>query len=180
MSRALLLGGLSGAALLLPVAGLSGTVPTPTPEIGGTGGVPFVERGTPGASLVGFEVWEDMYGPHRVVSGLRPLFRTASGRAWGHLHGRRCGQGPFLIEARKGYAVADLDIRGGDRVDGFSVLFRREGGPARSESYRSGWVGGRGGGEHSRLLPGGAVVGLCGASGDQMDRLGLLLSAVSP
>lgn len=126
---------------------------------------------------MGFEVWEDTYGPHLVVGGLRPLFHTASGRAWGNLHGRRRGQGPFFIEAKAGYVVADLDIRGGDRVDGFSVLFRKEGNPRSPEAYRGGWIGGKGGVEHRHLLPRRrAVVGLAGASGDQLDRLGLLYS----
>jgi hypothetical protein len=151
-----------------------------TKEVGGNGGIPFEEVCPDGGVLIGFEVWEGDYSTHLVLRGIRPIFRTAAGRVVGNLHGEKSDQEPIVIEANEGYAVANLDIRGGDRVDGFKAsLWHYDSYDGRlhsGDAYKLEWVGGHGGVEFHRLIPapGRIVVGITGASGNQVDRLGLL------
>jgi hypothetical protein len=115
-----------------------------------------------------------------LIRGLRPIFQTANGRIRGSSHGYTPDQPGKIVEAKEGYAVAALEIRGGERLDGFQLLFwkiRPSMGRLDAEgAYKSDWVGGHGGGKARNALSsdGRAVLGIYGASGADMDRLGLI------
>ena len=151
-----------------------------TKKSGGSGGGTFAEVCPQGGLLVGFEVWEGDWAGHRIIRGLRPIFQTASGRVRGSSHGDTPGQPHKTAEAKDGYAVAALEIRGGDRLDGFQLLFwkiRPAMGRLDAEAtYKSDWIGGEGGGKARNALSsdGRAILGIYGASGADMDKLGLI------
>jgi len=151
-----------------------------TKKSGGHGGGEFTEVRPEGGLLVGFEVWRGNYAGHLVIRGIRPIFQTAAGRLKGKGHGNVKGEPGVTVEAKEGYAVAAIEARGGDRLDGFEVLFWKippsmwrlnaEG------SYKSEWIGGKGGGKSRHPLGsnGQPVLGIFGASGAEVDRMGLI------
>ena len=150
-----------------------------TKKVGGHGGTDFFEVSPEGAILVGFELWEGDYYGHRIIRGIRPIFQTAHGRVPGKVHGKQHGQ-PTKVEAKDGYAVAATEARGGDRLDGIQVLFWKIHGFDVSldaeGSYKSDWIGGGGGRKalHPLSSNGSPVIGISGASGDDVDRVGLV------
>jgi hypothetical protein len=160
-------------------AAAKSAVPEKTKRVGGPGGGSFIDVLEEGAILVGFEVWQGDYSGHRIIRGIRPIFQTASGRVPGSLHGEEDGA-PTKVEAKEGYAVAAIEARGGDRLDGIQVLFwkiRPSGVSLEAEgSYKSDWIGGKGGGKalHPLSSNGNPVIGIFGASGNDVDRVGLV------
>jgi hypothetical protein len=151
-----------------------------TKKSGGSGGGAFAEVRPEGAYLVGFDVWEGDWSGHRIIRGMRAIFQTATGRIRGSGHGHTSGHPSKVVEANEGYAVAAMEVRGGDRLDGFQLLFWKIR-PAMwrldaDASYRSDWIGGSGGGKARNALSsdGRPVLGIFGASGSDMDRLGLI------
>lgn len=154
-------------------------VPEQTRKVGAMGGDAFAEVYPDGGLLVGFDVWLGDYGSHRIIGGIRPVFETAGGRARGQSHGTTNGNPDVVIEAKEGYAVAGLDARGGDRLDGFKVLFWKihelDVSMDAEGSYQSAWVGGQGGSKpHPLSSNGQPVLGISGGSGVAVDRLGLI------
>jgi hypothetical protein len=150
-----------------------------TRKIGGGGGGKFIDLAPEGAILVGFDVWKGDWAGHLIIRGVRPIFQTAHGRVPGKRHGVENGA-PIRVEAKEGYAVAAIEARGGDRLDGFQVLYWKIH-PAdinldAEGSYKSEWVGGGGGhkGRHPLTSNGNIVIGITGASGEDVDRLGLV------
>ena len=129
--------------------------------------------------MVGLEAWEGDWAGHRIIRGLRPVFQTAAGRVRGQMQGTATGQAK-VAEAREGYAVPALEVRGGDRLDGFQILFwkiRPSMGRLDAEgTYKSEWIGGGGGGKarHALGSDGRLVLGIYGASGSDIDKLGLI------
>lgn len=150
-----------------------------TRKVGGKGGGDFIEVMPEGAILVGFEAWKGDYYGHLIIRGIRPIFQTAHGRVQGKRHGSDYGI-PMRVEAKEGYAVAAIEARGGDRLDGFQVLYWKihpvDATLDAEGSYKSEWVGGGGGrkARHPLTSNGNAVIGISGASGDDVDRLGLV------
>ena len=149
-------------------------------KVGGEGGYNFFEVRPEGAVLVGFEVWVGDYTDHVIIRGLRGIFQTAHGRVTGTLHGKKTGPST-TVEAKDGYAVAAIEARGGDRLDGMQVLFWRIRGVDVSleaeGSYESRWIGGAGRqakSPHPLTSNGNPVIGIAGASGDGVDRVGLV------
>lgn len=150
-----------------------------TKKIGGGGGGRFFEVSPEGGILVGFDVWTGDWSGHKIIRGIRPIFQTARGRVPGQRHGVANGN-PVRVEAKEGYAVAAIEARGGDRLDGFEILYWKihpsdinldaEG------SYKSEWIGGGGGHRfrHPLTSNGNPVIGIAGASGEDVDRLGLV------
>ena len=73
-----------------------------------------------------------------------------------------------------------VELHTRDRLDGFQLLFwkiRPSMGRLDAEgTYKSDWIGGGGGGKARNALSsdGRAVLGIYGASGADMDRLGLI------
>ncbi|EDY19329.1 hypothetical protein CfE428DRAFT_3014 [Chthoniobacter flavus Ellin428] len=150
-----------------------------TRKIGGGGGGRFFEVLPEGGLLVGFVVWTGEWAGHHIIRGVRPIFQTSHGRITGQRHGVENGA-PIRVEAKEGYAVAAIEARGGDRLDGFEVLYWKIH-PAdinldAEGSYKSEWIGGGGGhkGRHPLTSNGNPVIGIAGASGEDMDRLGLI------
>jgi len=160
-------------------AAAKSAVPEKTKRVGGHGGGNFIDTLEDGAILVGFEIWQGDYSGHRIIRGIRPIFQTASGRVPGGLHGHADGAST-KVEAKEGYAVAAIEARGGDRLDGIQVLFwkiRASDVSLEAEgSYKSDWIGGKGGGKalHPLSSNGNPVIGIAGASGDDVDRVGLV------
>lgn len=151
-----------------------------TKKSGGSGGGKFRELRPEGGLLVGFETWHGDWNGHRIIRGIRPIFQTAAGRIRGAGHGNTPGDPHATVEAKEGYAVAAIKTHGGDRLDGFQVLFWKiRPSMARLDAegaYKSEWVGGKGGGKsrHPLSSDGRPVIGIAGASGADIDRLGLI------
>ena len=89
---------------------------------------------------------------------------------------------PTKVEAKDAhYAVAAIEARGGDRLDGIQVLFWRIRGVDISLDVEGShteqiWIGGGGGKKalHPLTSNGNPVIGISGASGDDVDRVGLI------
>ena len=151
-----------------------------TKKSGGGGGGAFAEVRSEGGILVGFDVWQGNWAGHRIIRGIRPIFQTAIGRVRGKSHGYAPGKPATTVEAKEGYAVAALHARGGQRLDGFQVLFWKvRTSTARLDAdgaYKSDWIGGQGGGKtkHPLSSDGRPVLGIFGASGADVDRMGLI------
>ena len=153
-----------------------------TARAGRASGGQFREEPGGGALLVGFMVSEGgVAGGHAGIKGLRPIFRSSRGETLGGEHGPAS---PNKIVAKPGYAVAGLLINSGDAVDGFEVIFARVllsgAGLNIADSYRSKWMGGRGGSAQTLGKDGRLVVGCFGSNGDWMDSLGLLMKGPAP
>jgi hypothetical protein len=150
-----------------------------TKKMGGLGGDKFIDVMPEGALLVGFEVWQGAPRGRMIIRGIRPIFETAKGRVPGTLHGTENGE-LTRVEAKEGYAVAAIEARGGARLDGLQVLFWKihtfDVSLVPEGEYRSEWIGGKGG--HPSLHPLGAngrpVIGISGASAEDVDSLGLI------
>ncbi len=152
---------------------------TKGPTTGAPTGDEYTETAPDGGILIGFELWKGSFrGSMLVVGGIRPIFLTPKGRVLGKVQGRSAGTAT-VVEARPGYAVAGIDVKGGDRVDQMRVVFMKIGYmSARLESagsYKSDWFGGKGGEKERHFYPNQKLIlGIHGASGDQLDRLGLV------
>jgi hypothetical protein len=151
-----------------------------TKKSGGGGGGSFAEVLPDGGIVVGFDVWQGSWAGHRIIRGVRPIFQTAIGRVRGKSHGNTPGKPSVTVEANEGYAVAALEAKGGERLDGFQVLFWKIR-PTMMRldadgAYKSEWIGGEGGGKakHPLSSDGRPVLGISGASGADIDRLGLI------
>lgn len=151
-----------------------------TKKSGGHGGGAFAEVRPEGGILVGLELWQGDYFGHLVIRGVRAIYQTATGRVRGAGHGNIHGEPAARIEAKDGYAIAAIEPRGGDRLDGLQALIWKIH-PTTSRldaegAYKSDWVGGHGGGKkrHPLSSDGRPVLGITVASGDQVDRLGLI------
>jgi hypothetical protein len=154
-------------------------VPNKTRRVGGGGGGKFIDVLEDGALLVGFDLWKGDYAGNEIIRGIRPIYQTAEGRFPGGLHGEKTG--PVIkVEAKDGYAVAALEARSGDQVDGIRVLFWKirfaDVHLEADGAYDSDWIGGRGGhkARHPLSSNGNPVIGILGASGTGLDRLGLI------
>jgi len=153
--------------------------PKETKKVGGGGGGNFIDVPNGGGILVGFKVWQGDYSGHRIIRGIQPIYQTATGRVPGDLHGEKNGA-PTTIEAKDGYAVAAIEARGGDRLDGLEVLFWKihavDVSLDAEGSYKSEWIGGKGGSKSRHPLTGNGspVIGISGASGSDVDRVSLI------
>ena len=146
-----------------------------TSLIGGGGGGKF-EDVQPTAKIVGFVVTTKRFAGHVVIGAVQVLF-SASRRVYpSQIHGHP-GNKPVLIQAKPGYAVGAIVGKGGQRLDGFKVVFMRDrkGQLDPKDSYESDWVGGQEGGDETILGGDGRpVVGIYGGCGAEFDGLGLV------
>ena len=143
--------------------------------IGGKGGGAFSETSTAGALLNGVRITVGPVYGNPCISSIQPLFRTASGKVEGTVHGKQQGNA-MTVEARDGYAVAGFVMKTGWAVDGFKVVFMRIKDDALDpgDRYESPWYGGRGGGAETPLgCDGQPIIGLEGRAGDGLDALGI-------
>lgn len=148
-----------------------------TRKAGGGGGGPFEEVGGEDALLTGLVAHTGDFAGHRVLIAVQPIFRTANSTKMGKRHGVGRGNG-ITLDAKPGYAVGGVTFHSGDRIDGLEIIFMKVK-PDRlgldvADSYKSAWVGGRGGGPIQVAATGNPIVGIFGASGLELDSLGLI------
>ncbi len=138
---------------------------------GGGGGGAFDEVGPAGSRLVGFHLVDG-----GAINVLQPMYRGPGGVVAGVSHGGNPGTAVDVI-AKEGYAVGAISVRSGEWIDAMRVVFMRIRGKRLdpSDSYESPWYGGSGGGETKLGGDGSPVVGVFGASGDNIDSIGLNL-----
>jgi hypothetical protein len=117
-----------------------------------------------GCLLIGLEVGVGQRAAgQQVISSLRAIYQSGQGRILGAMQGKQ-PQRTVTLEARHGYAVAGLTVKGGARLHGLSVTFMAVNGQTleRSRSYESAWAGGAEGKKHSLAGDGRLVVGIFG------------------
>jgi tetratricopeptide (TPR) repeat protein len=143
----------------------------------GTGENAFRDLPTAPAHVVGFDVGYGEFFGSPVISAIRPIYQTPAGRTPGTAAGiAKQGTKPTRVEAKPGYAVGAISVRAGAGIDGFSVTFMQiEGDRLNPEkSYKSAWLGGRGGAPPRELGGDGApVVGIFGRTNDENRVVGL-------
>lgn len=149
-----------------------------TDTVGAPTGTDYGDTQPEGAVLVGLDLWKGNFENNLVIRGVCPIFQTATGRVRGPKRGN-CDGSPTTTEAKPGFAVAGIEAKGGLRVDGLEIVFMRihVSGIAldSSGSYKSEWVGGKGGGKPRRLVPNQKpIIGIFGGAGSELDRIGLL------
>ena len=150
-----------------------------TPIAGNQSGTPFFDLGEKSALLVGFE-----YSSGQKIGWIRPVYRTKDDSSAGDRYGGNRNEA-IRIEAGEGYAVGAINVKNGDYVDGFEIVFMRvkAGGATldKTDTYKSEWCGGTGGGGPRTLGGDGRpVVGICGRSGADVTGLGLVQKARPP
>jgi hypothetical protein len=126
----------------------------------GHGDDPFREV-PDGALLVGFEV---SYGNRNAIKSVRAIYLSERGQLMGRFCGFPSSQVRRVV-AKPGYAVGAITVKSGLWIDGFSVTFMEIKGDALDpeKSYKSDWLGSRGGGAETRLAGDGSpVVGIFG------------------
>ena len=149
---------------------------TKSPRVGGGGGGPFQHTPEGGGILTGVIVTSGNYAGNHIVGSVQPIYRTPAGRTVGP---RFCNPGSpeTVVEARDGYAVGGIVAKGGDRLDGFKLVFMRLKGDRLdpNDRYESDWLCGRGGGGEAPLgCDGKLVVGLHGGTGLEFDGMGIV------
>jgi WD40 repeat protein len=136
-----------------------------SPLLGGAvRGDEYADLPEEGALLTGLEVSVGPYKDVEVIHSLRPIYRSRKGRLLGTQHGKQTAR-VVTVEAKEGYALGCLTIMSGSGVDCFAATFMAIDGKALdpARSYRSEWVGGRGGRAPVSLVGDGTpVVGIFG------------------
>jgi len=144
---------------------------------GGNGGGPFEVLPVKPSVLIGFEyTTSTFYGGHLTIKSLRPIFRTRDGESVGEWHGVPHGEAR-RVKAKNGYVVAGIVAKTGHRVDGMRLIFMRvkNGRLNSDDTYRSDWIGGRGGGAETRYAANGCpIVGVYGRQGHDVDAIGFI------
>lgn len=144
---------------------------------GGGGGGAFTNTPDKPSVLVGFDyTTATFYGGHLTIKSLRPIFHTSEGDVVGKWHGVP-HRTPKRIRAKPGYVVAGVIAKSGHRLDGMRVIFMKVEYDRLNpdETYRSNWIGGRGGGPIVQLAgDGDAIIGLYGRQGHDLDALGFV------
>jgi hypothetical protein len=156
-------------------AAASNATLTKTNRIGHDSGARF-EEGNARDALVGLSASVKHIFGRDAISSIQGIYQSGRKQLPGPQHGKVNGK-PVSIVARPGYAVAGIIAHGGDRLDGFRVVFMRIKGRGLdpSQTYESDWVGGQQGSVPIHLgCDGNPVVGLFGGAGDWVDGLGLV------
>lgn len=152
-----------------------------SPVAGAAGGGPFVEIPAEPSVLIGLEyATSRLYGGHLTIKAIRPIFLGRGGESFGNWRGEAQGA-TQTVKAKDGYVVAGIVAKSGHRVDGIRLLFMRvkNGRLNPDETYRSPWLGGRGGGAESLYAANGdPIVGLHGRQGNDLDALGFMQAAI--
>ncbi len=144
----------------------------------------FRDVAPPKGLLTGLEVGLGKWADNDVVTAVRPIFTTAAGEEiLGQQHGADTSH-VTRVTAKPGYAVGGLTAKAAAVVNGFSVTFMKIDGDRldSKQTYQSDWIGGRNGGQESRLGgDGAAVVGIVGrANSRDCTGLGLVLHLAAP
>lgn len=142
----------------------------------------FYDVGPNQGVLIGFQytIGQNPLGGSSVES-LTPLYVRSSGKAMGNTRGPRGDQPATVLEARPGYAVGRVDLRGASVIEAMSVIFMRyENGVLNAnDSYRSNTIGAEGAQESQTTVrlrtdtrP---FVGIYGKASNGINELGLLV-----
>jgi len=127
--------------------------------------------------LIGFEyTTSTFYGGHLTIKSLRPILRSRDGESVGDWHGVPHGK-VRREKAKNGYVVAGVVAKSGHRVDGMRLIFMRveNGELIPGDTYRSEWIGGRGGGAETLYAADGCpIVGVYGRRGHDLDAIGFI------
>lgn len=144
---------------------------------GGGGGGAFEATPDQVGVLVGFDYsTSTFYGGHLIIKSLRPVYRTPQGEQLGKWHGVPHGK-TRRLHANEGYVIAGVVTKSGHRVDGIRVIYMKvkHGRLNPDDTYRSKWIGGKGGGAETQLAgDGDAIIGLYGRKGTDLDSLGFI------
>jgi hypothetical protein len=130
----------------------------------GTGDVPFRSVSQAGSLLVGLDIGYGSFVGNPVIHGIRPIFQTPRGKAYGLLYGVPSTK-IVRIEAKPGHAIGAITVKAGLGIDGLSITFMEVEGDGLnpSKSYETDWYGGMGGGPKTKLGGDGSfVVGIFG------------------
>ncbi len=148
--------------------------------LGGTFDPEFTENAPDGGLLVGFEVGLGKFVKNDIIATLRPIFRVKGMDTDGELHGTDTTRLTKYV-AKPGYAVGAISIKHGLGVDGFALTFMKVVNDKLdpSDSYKSDWIGGMGGG--GPITQGGdgkLVTGIVGKQGKKnCSGIGLIFKA---
>ncbi len=149
-----------------------------TKSAGGNGGKDFSETRS-GGILVGLEIWKGDYAGDDTVKAIRPIYETEKGRVTGRIYGTKKGTST-KIEAKEGFAISGIEVRGTYVVNELRVLFWQihETGPSldAADAYKSDAVVESKSSKGFRQLSanGKIVVGIFGSSAFALDSLGLV------
>jgi hypothetical protein len=142
-----------------------------TEMFGGGGGNPFELNRNGDPLLVGFKITRK----DGIVKSLKAVWLEGDRDVESGWHGGPDGA-VHDERAKPGYAVAGLQIRGGDRVRALRVIYMRTWGgrlnPA--DRYESAWLVGDESGTVTLGADGAPAVGIVGGAGGDLDRLGLI------
>jgi len=153
-----------------------------TPSIGGQRdwGKPYRDLGPENGVLIGCEYTVGTTEPgSKVIESFTPLYLRAAGKARGTLRGTpRLGNPATVLEARPGFAVAAMEVRGGEFFDAFRITFMRyeNGLLDPGERYLTAWIGGEEG-EVTKVLRTDTrpIVGVYGKAGEHVNEFGLIV-----
>ena len=144
---------------------------------------PETEDAAPeGGLLVGLEIGLGKFVDNDVVKACRAVYRVGDKESYGKQFGTQIDR-VVKVVAKPGYAVGAITAKVGLGLDGLSVTFMKvaDGGQLDpKDAYESEWVGGKGGGEPTRVgTTGTPVVGIVAKTNKTpaLSGLGLLLSA---
>ncbi|HYG74024.1 MAG TPA: protein kinase [Planctomycetota bacterium] len=148
-----------------------------TDAIGGQGGNEFEVLCTEPALLVGLDVFEWNWDGHLIVGGVQPVFRGERGLFRGQKQGWVGGKKTEIV-AREGYAVGEMRVEFGLRVDAIELRFLRvkpngiELDPA--DAYTSPKAGGTHTNDKKIPLGTSPAVGIWGRRTDLLHAIGLM------
>jgi hypothetical protein len=126
-------------------------------KVMGGGDVPFKDLPKSGAVLIGFEV--SSYVNRPVIKAIRPVYRMPGGQHNGGVYGVPTALSNRVV-AKPGYAVGAITVKAGLGIDGFEITFMKldNGALDPQDSYKSDWLGGKGGGAETMLGGDGSLV----------------------
>ncbi|HVX86910.1 MAG TPA: hypothetical protein VH253_19155 [Phycisphaerae bacterium] len=125
----------------------------------------YIDLPKQGQILVGLRIGQDPQGLY--IESLQPIYLTASGVAFGGLHGRPNMHNFVDLVAPPGYAVGGMNVAGGGGFNSVSLIYAKlDGGSLdTTDTFTTQKVGGDGGGGAVPLSSGASpIIGLVGKS----------------
>lgn len=146
---------------------------------GGSGPI-FKEHANNGL-LIGFQIGLQRFVTHDSIKSLRAIYLTPDGEQFGERHGLVFDHS-VRIQARPGYAVGQVVVRGGGELYGVTITFMRINGQSLdpSDSYVTDRIGGPDGSDVTLGGDGIPVIGICGKLNPVNGALGLGLVFLDP
>src|SRR4029079_19440024 len=103
----------------------------------------FRDTAPAGGFLIGFRYSTKTYAnTHLVMDYLQPIYLTPAGEKLGTGYGKAPAK-PLIVQAKPGYAVGGMRIRGGGVLEGYRLVFMRIRGKLLNptDKYDSPWLG---------------------------------------